>query len=154
MPNTPLHRSFAVLYLTVGAVVLVQSIQTVLAAVPDQLPAGAQHHATVLGGAEAFAAMLFLVPRTMRRGADVLLVIFALAFVLHAMRGDLVLALAVYGAAVLFVRTHGVPWSRFSDGRRLSGHRSQATQRRRGFLTSRGGVMRSQLELHRTERVG
>lgn len=70
MPNTPLHRSFAVLYLTVGAVVLVQSIQTALAAVRDHLPIGDQHHAVVLGAAEILAAILFLVPRTMRRGAD------------------------------------------------------------------------------------
>lgn len=128
MPDTPLHRSFAVLYLTVGAVVLIQSIQTVLAAVRDLLPAGGQHHAIVLGSAEALAAILFLVPRTMRRGADVLLVIFALAFGLHAVRGELALALVVYGAAVLFVRTHGVPWSRFSTAAASPATAPQATR--------------------------
>ncbi|MFL5494701.1 MAG: hypothetical protein ACJ8DC_10005 [Gemmatimonadales bacterium] len=112
MSSPSLVRSFVGLYLTVGTVVLIQSVQTVLAAVRGELPPGDQRHAIVLGAVEAIAAVLFLVPPTLRRGADVLLVIFALAFVLHAVRGELALPLVVYGAVVLFVRAHGVPWSR------------------------------------------
>ena len=54
------------------------------------------------------AALLFLAPRTMRLGAVALLAIFALAFGLHALSGDLHLTLLVYSAGVLFVHVHGV----------------------------------------------
>ena len=111
MATKSLVRSFVGLYLTVGVVVFIQSLQAVLAAVQGHLPAADQRHAMLLGSIEAIAAILFLVPRTVRHGADVLLVIFGLAFVLHAMRGELSLTLVVYGAAVLFVRAHGAPWS-------------------------------------------
>jgi hypothetical protein len=108
MPNRALVRAFVALYVTLGAVVLVQSIQTVLNARRGQLPPGDKLHALILGSLETGAALLFLVPRTMRVGAAGLLAIFALAFLLHATEGDLHLTLLVYAAGVLFVRIHGV----------------------------------------------
>jgi hypothetical protein len=108
VPDRPLFRQFVVLYVTLGLVVLIQSVETAVAAVRGTIPPADQHHALILGTLETIAAVLFLVPRTMRLGADLLLVIFGLAFVLHALRGDPPLTLLVYGAAALFVRTHGV----------------------------------------------
>ena len=108
MPDRPLFRQFVVLYVTLGLVVLIQSVETAVGAVRGTIPPADQHHALILGTLETIAAVLFLVPRTMRLGADLLLVIFGLAFVLHALRGDPPLTLLVYGAAALFVRTHGV----------------------------------------------
>jgi hypothetical protein len=42
----------------------------------------------VLGGAEILAAMLFLIPPTMTVGGYSLLVIFALATLIHLLHGD------------------------------------------------------------------
>jgi hypothetical protein len=103
-----LSRAFAILYLTLGLVVAIQSLNTVAQAIRGAMPAGDRHHALILGGLETLAAVLFLIPRTMRLGAHALLVIFALAFALHAARGDVAWPLLAYGAAVFFVRTHGV----------------------------------------------
>jgi len=103
-----LSRAFALLYVTLGVVVLVQSLSTILQAVRGDMPTAGRPHALVLGGSEALAAVLFLTPRTMRLGAAALLAIFAVALVLHALRGEVAWPLLAYGAAVFFVRTHGV----------------------------------------------
>ena len=108
MPTRALVRAFIALYVTVGLVVLIQSIQTVLAASRGAMPSEDRQHALILGSLEIGAAILFLLPRTMRIGAVGLLGIFALAFALHAVRGDVSLTLLTYAAAVFFVRTHGV----------------------------------------------
>jgi uncharacterized membrane protein YphA (DoxX/SURF4 family) len=108
MPSGPQARAFILLYASIGVVVLIQSIETVVAAGRGTIPAGDRLHARVLGGLEIVAAVLFLIPRTMRAGAIGLLVIFALAFGLHAVRGDFALPLLVYAAGVFFVRTHGI----------------------------------------------
>jgi TRAP-type uncharacterized transport system fused permease subunit len=55
-----------------------------------------------LGGSEAIAALLFLVPATRRTGGYALLAIFALAIVIHFLHGQFrVGGLFVYGAAVV-----------------------------------------------------
>jgi predicted Na+-dependent transporter len=53
------------------------------------------------------AAVAFLMPRTMRMGAGVLLVVLGLAFVMHAARGEWRPDLVVYAAGVLLVGVHG-----------------------------------------------
>jgi hypothetical protein len=106
-PDRGLARAFRLFHVTLGLVVLVQSVQTVLAARHGTLPAGDRVHALLLGSLEAGAALLFLVPQTMRAGAVLLLAIFAAAFGLHALRGDFALNLLVYAAGVLVVRAHG-----------------------------------------------
>ena len=74
MPDRPLFRQFVVLYVTLGLVVLIQSVETAVGAVRGTIPPVDQHHALILGTLETIAAVLFLVPRTMRLGADLLLV--------------------------------------------------------------------------------
>jgi hypothetical protein len=108
-PPRSLVRAFLALYVTLGLVILIESVVTVLAAHgghgfrgPDRL------HAQILGSAEAVAAVAFLVPRAMSVGATALLAIFALAFGLHLLQGSPNLVLLVYGSGVLFVRVHGV----------------------------------------------
>ena len=105
-------RAFIILYVTLGLVVLIQSIGTLVAADRGTIAAGDRLHARLLGGLELVAAVLFLIPRTMRAGAIGLLVVFSLAFGLHALRGDVALPLLVYAAGVFFVRTHGIDWPR------------------------------------------
>lgn len=108
MPRQSLVRAFLSLYVTLGLVVLIQSVQTVVAAHSGSITPGDRRHALVLGALEALAAVAFLIPRTMRVGAVALLVIFAAAFALHALGGDWHLPLLVYGAGALFVQVHGV----------------------------------------------
>lgn len=112
MPNPSLLRSFRLLHFTLGIVILVQSVETVVAARQGELPAGDRLHALLLGSVEAGAALLFMIPATMKAGAALLLVIFAIAFGLHALRGDFATSLLVFAAGVHFVRVHGtVPFS-------------------------------------------
>lgn len=108
MPPRPLVRAFHLLYFTLGLVMLAQSVETVLDATRGHMPPGDRTHAMILGGLEILAALLFMLPRTMRAGATALLVIFAVAFLAHAVRGDVALTLVAYAAAVLFVWVHGV----------------------------------------------
>jgi hypothetical protein len=59
---------------------------------------------TALASAEMLAAILFLIPRTVVIGGVALLVIFALAIVIHLLHGQTnVGALLVYAAAVWLV---------------------------------------------------
>ena len=103
MPRHNLVRAFVGLWWTLGGVLFVLSIQTVW----HGLTAGGDAHAVVLGSIEAIAAVLFLVPRTLRTGGAGLLATFVVAFVLHAARGQLASPLLVYAAGVVFVMVHG-----------------------------------------------
>ena len=114
MPPRPLVRAFLALYITVGVIVLIQSIQTVLAATRGGFRPHYRPHAILLGSVESLAALFFLFPRTMRWGAAGLLAVFALAFALHAIDGEPPLTLLVYAAAVLCVRVHGVQGYRWA----------------------------------------
>jgi hypothetical protein len=67
-------------------------------------------HLAIVAGAEAAAALLFLVPRTLRLGGVLLLAIFAFAVVVHGVQHEL--DLLVYAAGVLFVSVHGSAFSR------------------------------------------
>jgi uncharacterized membrane protein YphA (DoxX/SURF4 family) len=61
----------------------------------------------VLGGSEIVAAVLFLLPFTAKVGSYLLLIIFALAALLHVLHGQFnVGGLAVYAAAVLVCLAH------------------------------------------------
>ena len=107
-PPRSLVRAFLALYVTLGLVVLFESVATVLAATGHGFHGPDRLHAQILGSVEAVAAVAFLVPRAMAVGATALLAIFALAFGLHILQGSPNLVLLVYGAGVLFVRVHGV----------------------------------------------
>ena len=105
MPPRSLLRAFLSLWMVSGVVLLVASVATVRAAW-----AGAHHvnpHLVLLGSVEAVAALLFLIPRTLRLGAIALLITIGVAFGVHsalgAFRGDLLL----YGVVVAFVLVHG-----------------------------------------------
>jgi hypothetical protein len=107
MDRRALRRSFIAFHLTLGAVVLVESLITVLRA----HGAGGASHArlgvAVLAGAEAVAALLFILPATLRLGAVSLLAIFLFAVAFHGLHGELQLTLLVYAAGVFFVMVHG-----------------------------------------------
>ena len=105
MPPRPLLRAFLALWLLTGIVLLVASLTTVRAALWG---GRAVHpHLALLGGVEALAAALFLVPRALRVGAVALLATLAVAVAVHAALGEWRGDLVVYAAAVAFIAVHG-----------------------------------------------
>jgi hypothetical protein len=120
MNRHALRRSFIAFHLTLGAVVLVESLITVLQA----HGAGGAPHAglgvAVLAGAEAVAALLFMLPATLRLGAVSLLAIFLFAVAFHGLHGELQLTLLVYAAGVFFVMVHGSAFGKRGAGQSAS----------------------------------
>jgi hypothetical protein len=107
MNRHALRRSFIAFHLTLGIVVLVQSLITVF---QTRGGGGASHvriGIAALAGAEAVAALLFMLPATLRLGAVSLLAIFFFAVAFHGLHGELQLTLLVYAAGVFFVMVHG-----------------------------------------------
>ena len=107
MNRHALRRSFIAFHLTLGAVVLAQSLVTVLQAHGARGASHAGLGVAVLAGAEAVAALLFMLPATLRLGAVSLLAIFFCAVAFHGLHGELQLTLLVYAAGVFFVMVHG-----------------------------------------------
>jgi hypothetical protein len=105
MPPAALVRAFVVQWWTAGGLLLFWSARTANQA----LQAGHSHdpHVALLGLVEGVAAVLFLIPRTMRAGALGLLATFAIAFVAHAAGGEFRGDLLLYAAVVSFVAVHG-----------------------------------------------
>jgi hypothetical protein len=70
-------------------------------------PEGIDLHFVVLACIELIAALLFLVPRTLRVGGYSLLSVFGVAFLLHCRKGEFASQLVIYAVAVSFVMFHG-----------------------------------------------
>lgn len=99
------RRAIPALRWTVGLVVLFESCRFVLSHGPIHggLP---QWIRPVLGGPEIIAAILFLLPLTRAVGGNLLLLIFALAAMVHMLHGEYdVGPLLVYAAAVFATMT-------------------------------------------------
>lgn len=91
--------SLTVLHLVTGAVILWETVPTLLWA---RGPSGS-FHLLLLASAEAGGALLFLVRRTLRLGGAILLASLGVAIVAHGLQGELAAPLMVYAAAVLHV---------------------------------------------------
>jgi hypothetical protein len=102
-----LKNAISILYWSAGLVVLVESCLFVFSASRGHAFAksGLPHLVRpILGGAEIVAALLFLVPPARTIGGYALLVIFALAALIHILHGQPdVGALVIYAAAVYTV---------------------------------------------------
>jgi uncharacterized membrane protein YphA (DoxX/SURF4 family) len=72
-------------------------------------------HARVIGSIEAVGAAAFLVPRTLRLGAALLLLTLVGAILVHAGRGEWRPDLLVYAAGVVLVTAHGGAYRRISS---------------------------------------
>lgn len=108
MNSSVQNQAIPALRWTLGIVLLIQSLRFALldsstpqihampkGALPAQLP-------SLLGGSEALAAFLFLLPVTTKFGGYALALIFAGGILIHVAHGDFeVGALIVYAAAVL-----------------------------------------------------
>ena len=105
MPSRSLLRSFLALWMGTGLILLIASATTM-----REAWTGARHsnpHLVLLGGVEALAALLFLLPRTFRLGAVGLLGAIGIAFAVHAVLGQFRGDLLLYAVVVLFALVHG-----------------------------------------------
>jgi hypothetical protein len=105
MTTVLLRRSFAAFHIVLGIGILWLSVRTVVGAVR---PEGGHHnlHVAALGTVEAVGALLFLLPKTLRVGAALLLLTIGTAAAIHAAAGELRIDLFIYAAAVWFVAAH------------------------------------------------
>ena len=105
--NRRLNNAISILYWSTGLVVLIESCLFVFSASRGHAFAesGMPHLIRpILGGAEIVAALLFLIPPMRTIGGYALLVIFALAALIHILHGQPdVDALVIYAAAVYTV---------------------------------------------------
>jgi hypothetical protein len=105
------HRllwTFAVFHATLGIVVFVASLTTLLRALGWMGGAAPHlHYLALLAGVETIAALLFLVPATFRFGGGLLLGTFALAIGVHLLRVEFPASLLVYAAGTVLVLVHG-----------------------------------------------
>ena len=104
-----LRRSFVLFHLTLGVVVLIESVLAVVHALHS---ATTSHLNTILpwfAGIEALAAIMFLIPQTLKIGGPVLLLIFLAAIIVHGPADGM--PLIVYAAGVIFVMAHGSAYS-------------------------------------------
>lgn len=114
MNHNMLRRTFIVFHLTLGAVVLIESVITVLRSTGLHKMQHANIILAVFAAVEALAALLFLLPATMRVAGATLLLIFGIAIIFHGVHGEFLSTLFVYGAGVAFVMAHG---SAYGKGR-------------------------------------
>jgi hypothetical protein len=110
MKQNATEISISLLRWTLGLVVLLESARFAFSASAAHSLAKAglpEWIRPVLGGGEMFAAILFLVPYTCLIGGYALIVIFALAVLIHLLHGQFDVAwLAVYGVAAAVIVAH------------------------------------------------
>ncbi|HTO94715.1 MAG TPA: hypothetical protein VMM80_10065 [Bacteroidota bacterium] len=94
-------RMFVVFHLALGVVLLYASGMTVLR------DGSGNMHVRLMAGIEAVGAVLFLLPKTVRTGAWVLLLVIVVAFVFHSSLGEWRGDLIVYAAGVALIAAHG-----------------------------------------------
>jgi hypothetical protein len=106
-PTRRLRNAISILHWSVGVVILIESCLFVFSASRAHAFAesGIPHLIRpVLGGAEIIAVLLFLIPPTRTIGGYALLVIFALAALIHILHGQPDIGgLVVYASAVYTV---------------------------------------------------
>jgi uncharacterized membrane protein YphA (DoxX/SURF4 family) len=95
------RRTFLAFHVILGLALLWSSVHTVLHLGSTDL------HARITGSVESVGAVAFLVPRTLRFGAALLLLTLVGAMLVHAGRGEWRPDLLVYAAGVVLVAVHG-----------------------------------------------
>jgi hypothetical protein len=110
MTRHSVRLSFAIFHGILGVVIFVQSVRTAVAVVNGHAGNPLGSHLAILAAIEAIAAIFFLVPRTLRAGGIILLLIFAFAIAVHGITQEL--DLLVFAAGVLLVVVHGSTFSK------------------------------------------
>ena len=102
------RRSFVAFHLTLGLGLLLGSVQTLLHALaPANRHRPSHQHLALIAAVEAIAAILFVLPGTLRPGALLLVLAIGLAFIAHAIHGEWRPDLAIYATGAWFVFVHG-----------------------------------------------
>jgi hypothetical protein len=94
-----------VFHLTLGIVIFIESVLAVFHSLHSQTES---HLGSILpwfAGVEALAALMLLVPQTLKVGGGILLLIFVAALIVHGPADGM--PLFVYAAGVAFVMVHG-----------------------------------------------
>ncbi len=99
------RRAFQVLHLLLGAGLMATGVETLVHALRD----GGTPLA-VVAAVTVVAAALFLVPRTVRLGGAVLLLVVLATLVERVLRGQWRLDLMVFAAGIWLVAAHGAAW--------------------------------------------
>lgn len=102
MNHKTIRIAFIGFHFILAIVILLQSVWGVKHALST-----ANHALLILAIVEAAAAIVFMIPRTTRLGGLILLIVFAVAFAIHLLHGELDLRLLVYAAGTLFIVIHG-----------------------------------------------
>ncbi|MGB2868780.1 MAG: hypothetical protein WBD36_10030 [Bacteroidota bacterium] len=110
MASLSLRRSFVMFHLVLGLIILMKSLNTVLNVVQGHTTNALGSHLALLALVEAVAAVLFLIPKTLKAGAWALIVVFLVAMAVHGIQHEL--DLLVFAAGVMFIRVHGAAYSR------------------------------------------
>ena len=101
------RRAFQLLHLVLGLGLLGTGIDTLVRALRDG-------HAllAVVATVVVIAAVLFLLPRTVRLGAGILLLVVLAVVAERLLRGQWRLDLIVFAAGLWYVNVHGAAWGR------------------------------------------
>jgi hypothetical protein len=95
------HRAFRVFHAVLGLGLLILSLQAIAHAMHELH--GLHGHYALVGELEAIGATLFLIPRTLRVGAVLLLVVILGVLIVHAFRHEPRIDLVIYAAGVWMV---------------------------------------------------
>lgn len=102
MTAVNVRREFRLFHAILGIGLLVLSLQALPHALGEHEGAG-QLHLAAVSVLEAVGAALFLIPRTVRWGGAILLLILLVGFTQALTRGELELQRLIYAAGVWFV---------------------------------------------------
>jgi hypothetical protein len=111
-----MDKTYILFRVVLSVVILIESIINVIHSLHSQT---VSHLGAILpwfAGLEAIAAVMLLIPQTLKIGGWILLVIFAAAIIVHGPVDEM--ALFVYAAGVMLLITHGsasLPESARSD---------------------------------------
>ncbi len=97
--------AFFLFHYTLGVVVLIESVRTFLGASSLHASNPLGSHLSLLAACEGVAAILFMIPRTMKIGSWLLLFVFLIAVIVHGVAHEL--SLLVFAAGVVLVNTRG-----------------------------------------------
>ena len=109
MDKTWVRRAFVLFHLTLGVVVFIESVLTVVNSLHSTTTSHLNTIVPWFAGLEALAAVLLLIPQTMKVGGAILLLIFLAALIVHGPADGM--PLIVYSAGVIFMMIHGSAYS-------------------------------------------
>lgn len=102
MTAVNVRREFRLFHAILGIGLLILSLQALRHALGEH-EGGGQLHLAMVSGLQAVSAVLFLIPRTVRWGGAILLLILIVGFTEALTRGELELQRLIYAAGVWFV---------------------------------------------------